>query len=698
MTKSYEPQSIAAGPAISARTIKQLSKFAAGLLGTVALCLSAYALTVDSLIQDSKIPATYKWFLLKEVPGPRIIFESGSNTHHAINTDVLGAELGMTAINIADNAGYSLEDKVTRLETYARAGDVIVLPLEWSFFKREKLTDAYVQSLFVKNRDYYHSMPLTKRVQRALSLPPETVISEFKQQKARPDSETESPAHALFGTALTLPSGHFSRDSSVGPGPGVADQSCDDYILGKPEVRKNLALGKNVSPALKRLKALKSRGVDIHFAWPVLAGAGCMDDAAYSGDFRSDIEAAVNAAGFEFLGTPSQSLYGQDLQDDTPYHLVSKGTDRHTAQMISFLRAQGYQSDGTPVDIKSFARHRLFELELAQASDTTLADFPIGVAIRTEDLKSRDYIEFTAGWWTFEPFGRWMRDNRAMFRVTLPEDVSDNAVLKVQGITHSRKTQRVDVTVNGELIWSGMFGEGSPLMIPAADLPRGEALSVFLTLPDAGVPQSPLEVGENQDARSMTLHVQSFELTVDNWQTPQGVAAALPLEPSQAKPPQPVVDRQTPDVHSAAVTQEFSGFSDGNLAAPTKTSVQYGMGWWEQETLGRWMKGTEASFSVDLPSGSAGVSADRYTLSLSGDYFMGQPVAVSLLIDGKAAVITQSSAGVITADFKPRGSVDAITVQLKIAADNLKSPKSMGLSDDDRTLTYFLKSVALDQA
>lgn len=697
MTQSNIAQSLFAGSAISRRTVKQFSKFAASLLGTVALCLSAYTLTVDSLIPNSKIPATYKWFLLKEVPGPRIIFESGSNSHHGINTDVLGAALGMTAINIADNAGYALEDKVARLESYARAGDVIVLPLEWSFYTREKLTDAYVQSLFSTNRDYYQSMPFMKRVQRALSLPPETVISELKQQNARPETITESPAHELFGTALKITTGHFSRDRSIGPGLGVADQSCDDYILGKPEIRKTLALGKNVKPALQRLKALKARGVDIHFAWPVLAGAGCMDDAAYTGELRRQIEAAVNEAGFEFLGTPSQSLYGQDFQDDTPYHLISKGTDLHTAQMIGFLRARGYQADGTPVDIKTFARHRLFELELAQAGDAMLDDLPIGAAIRTENLNAHDYIEFTAGWWAFEPFGRWMRDNRAMFRVTLPEGISQEAVLTVQGITHSRKTQRVDVTVNGQLIASSLFGEGSPLKIPTANLPRGEALSVFLTVPEAGVPQSPLERGENQDARSMTLHIQSLELSEENVQSPQAVAA-LPAERAQAIPPQPIADTQAAEVFSAVATQDAKVFSNEDLAAPTQPSVQYGRGWWEQEALGRWMKGTEASFSLDLPSRGTGVSSEQYTLSLSGDYFMGKAVPISLLIDGEAAVITRDSAGVITADFKPRGPRDAITVQLNIAANVPQSPKSMGLSDDDRTLTYFLKSVALDQA
>ena len=95
---------------------------------TAITCLIAYTLTVDSLVQKTEMPSTYKWLLLKNVPGPRLIFESGSNSHHAIDTDAIGTELGMSAINIADNGGYALEDKITRLETYTRKGDVIVLP------------------------------------------------------------------------------------------------------------------------------------------------------------------------------------------------------------------------------------------------------------------------------------------------------------------------------------------------------------------------------------------------------------------------------------------------------------------------------------------------------------------------------------------------------------------------------------------
>ena len=699
MTNPSKVQLSSLTSAITARAIKQLSKFAACLVGTTAMCLSAYTLTVDSLIQDTLVPSSYKWFLLKDVPGPRIIIESGSNSHHAINTDALGAALGMTAINIADNGGYALEDKVTRLETYARPGDVIVLPLEWTFYHREKLTDNYVDTLFTSNRDYYRAMPTLKRVKRALSLPPEKIIEQISKKKGRAALETESPAQALFISALTQSTGHQSRRNSTGPGLGVAEQSCDDYILGKAAQRKNLTLGANIKPALKRLKALKARGVDIHFAWPVLAGNGCMSDPAYVTGFRAQIEEAINRAGFEFLGTPGQSLYGQDVQDDTPYHITTAGTDIHTAQMTGFLKALGYGTTADPLDVKTFARHRLLELELAQAKPITQPVLPIGQTIAMDNSDLRQHVDFTAGWWAFEPYGRWMRDNRAMLRVTLPEDISENSVLKIQGTTKSGQLERVNVSVNGQLVKSAMFGESAPLLVPVARLPRGIALSIFLSLPDAGIPQSPLECGENEDARSMTLQLQNIELTIPTDETAPMPKALKPILVQIASAPIQTMMTPVSTTFNRPTLAAESCMTTSKIESSGPSSLIFTRGWWNQEVYGRWMKGNEADFQINLPNNPIGPKSDRYTLTVQGDFFMGRIQPISFMIDGEEmGTLEDIGDGTLTASFTLKRPANSVTISLKLSDQTVQSPKALGISADERTLTFFLKGAHLTDA
>lgn len=701
MTKISNTTENSQGMAMMTTAVKKLGQFFACLIGTTAVCLSAYVFTVDNLIQDSNVPASYKWFLLQNIPGPRIIFESGSNSHHAINTDVISSELGMTAINIADNGGYALEDKVTRLETYARPGDVIVLPLEWTFYHREKLTDNYVETLFTSNRDYYRAMPPSKRVKRALSLPPKKIIDQISKQESRTQLDTESPAKDLFVAALTQLTGHQSRDTSIGPGLGVAEQSCDDYILGKAPQREALTLSDNIKPALKRLQKLKAKGINIHFAWPVLAGDGCLSDAAYVSGFRTDIENAVNHAGFEFMGTPGQSLYGQDVQDDSPYHLTTKGADIHTQQMIRFLKAQGYGTSATPLDIKNFARHRLLELELAAAVTPSLQTFPIDQAIAMDDAQMRETIEFTAGWWDFEPYGRWMRDNRAMLRITLPEDISENSALQIQGITKSGQAERVNVSINGQLISSAMFGESASLLVPVATLPRGEALSVFLTLPEAGVPQSPRDRGENDDARSMTLHLQTMKLISGPMPDTTAEQVISPPVSQTAKTP---ATSASPVITSvvglpAGPTNNTQCIATDDIRLVSKSSVKFEDGWWDQEAFGRWMKGDEADFIMRLPSEPSGLTSRDYMLTLQGDFFRGRRQTVSLTINGEdRGYMKETADGLLKASFEAPEKAQTLTIKLRLSNPQILSPKALGLSEDNRVLTYFLKSVTLSHA
>ncbi len=690
MLNSSSIKILAFGNSTRKQVKTQLGKFLAGLIITSFFCLAGYIALVDHLVQRSLIPATYKWFLLKDVPGPRIIFESGSNSHHAINTDLVSKAMGMTAINIADNGGYALEDKITRLEKYTHPGDVVILPLEWVFYYREDLTDNYVETLFTFNRDYYRSMPFIKRAKRALTLPPEKVISEFSKRSSRLEHDNESPAKDLFLLALTRPTGHQSKKNSSGRGAGIAEQTCDDYVLGKETQRQNLKVGSTIKRALRRLQKLKSRGIKIHFAWPVLAGDGCLSSPTYVKEFGKEIERNIKKAGFDFLGTPSQSLYDQKFQDDSPYHLITQGTIIHTQKMIGFLKAAGYGGKGTPLDIKAFARHRLLELELAQTEAAQLTAMPVDQNLAMDNPNIRQYVEFTAGWWAIEPYGRWMRDNRAMFRLTLPDTLPENSMIKIKGITKSGRAEPIKISLNGRLILSGYFGN-TPLLIPTNGLPRGKTLSIFIDLPEAGLPRSPFELGENQDTRSMTLHFQSIMLISPN------ISEDSPSHSHSLQQDQSTTALKNPNTLTAINNCSTCGVS-GHVR---QSSITYDQGWWAQEASGRWMKGNEAAFTLKFSKRAQDArplsyAPLNYSLKLVGDFFLNQPQAIKIFVDGNPVkTIHSPTDGIIISSFNTNNDKENVKVTIQITNPTIKSPKQLGLSQDSRTLTYFLKSAEL---
>jgi len=128
--------------------------FLSGAAASV-LVLASYAYVVDGQIPDTKVPSSYKAFLLQEVSKPKLIIDSGSNSHHGIDAGMISEALKINAINIADNAGYDIESKVTRIKAHAKKGDIVLLPLEWSYYTRDRLTDDFVDTLFGPSRDYY---------------------------------------------------------------------------------------------------------------------------------------------------------------------------------------------------------------------------------------------------------------------------------------------------------------------------------------------------------------------------------------------------------------------------------------------------------------------------------------------------------------------------------------------------------------
>lgn len=103
------------------------------VVGMVGLAASWF-LAVDHWLAVSPPPVSwsYKQFLLENVPAPRLIIVAGSNAHYSIDPAVLERRYRVPVINLADNGSYPLTHKLYNLLRYARSGDLVIMPLEWS--------------------------------------------------------------------------------------------------------------------------------------------------------------------------------------------------------------------------------------------------------------------------------------------------------------------------------------------------------------------------------------------------------------------------------------------------------------------------------------------------------------------------------------------------------------------------------------
>ena len=87
---------------------------------------------------------------------------------------------------------------------------------------------------------------------------------------------------------------------------------------------------------------------------------------------------------------------------------------------------------------------------------------------------------------------------------------------------------------------------------------------------------------------------------------------------------------------------------------------------------------------------------NQYTLRLEGDFFMNRVQSVSARIDGKnLKPFTLMEDGSLISAFENSKMENSVTLELELSGKTTQSPKTLGMSEDDRTLTYFLKSVQL---
>lgn len=680
----------------------------------MVMSLIGYALAVDRAVPDSEMPGTYTWLLLKETPGQRLVIESGSNSHHGLDAKRMSDELGLTTINIADNGGYDIEDKIARLERYLVAGDTVLLPLEWSYYYRDEVTDNYFEAMFAGNRDYFNALGLRDRARRALTLPPRTF---FTLANSAPKPEETPSVHDLFYTAALSPYGGTTRAWSLGPGPNVAEQSCDDYLFVFGYQDRGLTISNRYRGALKRLAKLRDKGVDVHLAWPAMAGEGCLTSSPDILAFKEAIEAQANALGLHYIDAVSNSVFDQSLQDDTPYHLITRGRDLRTTRMISALKQAGVSGSGETSDLGAFAYKRLYELEVLAAPRAELEPLSIGETLRTDDEASLAQLDFKAGWWTFEKYGRWMRDNRAVMSLVLPQNASQDSNLMLTGRTLQFEPQTLSVFYKGRLLKRDTFSETIPFILPTTGLPRAEPISLTFELTDAGAPQSPLMLGESQDARTMTIHLQTISLQERSTPVPIVKPESAPA-PAPEQLPAPVIlanQKVSEAVRPVFPTGKLAPSLSSELCvaatniSTSETALQIGEAiligdpasqskikfeenWWDREPGGRWMSCCEATFTVGLPEDLAGDGV----LRLYGDVFGGGDTEVAIQINEQATFTVVFRRDLPIEIPLPQSlSMDTLRVSLSVSDTMQESPKALGLGDDPRVLTIFLDTIEL---
>jgi hypothetical protein len=335
------------------------SKFLLASLVSFMLLGFGYFLLIDRLaIANAPLGKSYRQFLLTatdDVPN-RIIVDSGSNAIYSIDAQMLESHFGRPTLILSDNAGYPLRHKIERLANHLKAGDTLILPLEWLQYRtNDTLPADYVQSILDEsgsNAFYYRELPWQERarfVYRSIPIKQglQAIIKLNGVEFWNPQITATTQASLLrFDQEIRRGSrGSQMSDAALPLHPLTRDLTCDHYLFGLFEFP---GISKTFQDNLQRLSTLRqTSGTTIFFAWPAVAARDSDECYQLLGPaiqkYADDIRQTVERQGFTFLSGPDESRFDSSCLLDTYYHVRARCANVRTQGLILQLEGKGLE-------------------------------------------------------------------------------------------------------------------------------------------------------------------------------------------------------------------------------------------------------------------------------------------------------------------------------------------------------------------
>jgi hypothetical protein len=413
------------------------------------------------------VPASYKDWLLRELPGPRILIDSGSNAFHSINGELMESLTGYPVVLLSDHAGASFHDKCERLIRFTHSGDLCILPLEWSYYVQDDLSNLHLQSSLSEGSHYLHALPLGKQLQRAFQTPWMTSFSRLLDGHWH-----ERDRYADELQRLTFfHDHHWAKDPSGGAtdlenlkNPSLAGD-CDAYILS-PLLKQERALSPDFRHNLRHLAtALRKKGVKLILIPPAVAGDNCY--LGHSERLEKTLNAAIRfcqSIGVPILSDYRRHAYPTESFLNTHYHIDPKARDHHTPLLVQDLLENGFlsprESAAPPLKAQVPALLEASRLKLLAAKMPRWKGNP------TEITAGNDQGIFFFGkdWYAEDPMGRWAIGTTAEVNFC-PDPKHDYEAIYVNARYYAG-TQRTRILLNGELIAEQDLEENHLIRLP----------------------------------------------------------------------------------------------------------------------------------------------------------------------------------------------------------------------------------------
>lgn len=272
----------------------------------------------------------------------RLLIVSGSNSRFSFNGNIIDSQTHFAPINYGTHAGLPINFHIDKIITQAHEGDIIFLPLEFSYYtNKEPFEDyAYIQSMLTWGNGYNKYMNKENILQAYLENKPWDMLKLlFKPQKIENDPNPIATMEAIWAKGEQKYTGATSYKSLNRYG-DMCGHIGNKYFGNERYLKSNLTLSPFFLSEYNRLlEFAASKHIKIFLIYPVT-----LENPSFSlNDPQTfakieNLKAELKKHNIEIYGDFRDFHFERKYFFDTAYHLNEEGAILRTQAFIKLLK------------------------------------------------------------------------------------------------------------------------------------------------------------------------------------------------------------------------------------------------------------------------------------------------------------------------------------------------------------------------
>lgn len=269
----------------------------------------------------------------------RILIAAGSNALYGMRATVIEARTGIRTFNLAVQAELGLEYMLDVIKHHARAGDIIILPLEYGFYGSDRSLN-YLQVDYIMSRRpaYFNSLDLREKVRYGAYLHPADLIERFLGNLC------ETCAENLHTLDVIDDHGDFTMNRRTDQSERAKftierfSRACEKAPIEESyrEWERMIVSDHFMTTMRDFTEWSKNHHISVIATYPNFANIPCINMTNMNALFEL-IPKSYQELGIPVIGTAQDAMYPPEEFIDTEYHLFADAAARRTNEFVDRL-------------------------------------------------------------------------------------------------------------------------------------------------------------------------------------------------------------------------------------------------------------------------------------------------------------------------------------------------------------------------